>query len=163
MGQTVNGDGMTLKPGTRNGADGDVVAAANHALDPEVVARPQRRTFTAEEKLRILEAAEACKHGELGALLRREGLTYSTLRDWREARDKAVAKALEYKKRGPSAKDPEELEQKLAKALEEAAHYKKEAARLNKELERAKIIIDVQKKVSELLAQGSKDDSGETP
>lgn len=123
--------------------------------DPEVVAHPQRRTFTAEYKQRILDAADACSHGELGALLRHEGLTYSTLRNWRHARDKAIRDALESKKPGPVPNAPNPLEQ-------EVAELKRKLERANNELAKAKVIIDVQKKVSELLAPGSQDENGET-
>lgn len=130
-------------------------SAVNHAPDPEVVVKPQRRTFTAEYKQRILDAADACKHGELGALLRHEGLAYSTVSKWRDARDAAILKALTAGKPGPVAMEPNPLE-------EENAELRRELERVRAELTKAHVIIDVQKKVSELLAQGSLDGNGET-
>ncbi len=112
------------------------------APDPEVTERPKRRRFTAEYKLRILREADACKgDGDLGALLRREGLYSSHLTTWRRQRD-AVAKAgLKARKRGPKAKvvDPR------VKQLE------RENARLKRRLEEAETIIEFQKKLSKLL------------
>ncbi len=119
------------------------------------MAKPQRRRFTAEEKQRILDEADACEHGELGALLRREGLHYSTLRQWRKARDKAAYEALENKKPGPVASEPHPAEARVAE-------LERENQRLKEELTKAKFIIDVQKKVSELLGLSPQDESSET-
>jgi transposase-like protein len=113
--------------------------------DPEVVAKPKRRTYTAEYKQRILEEAEAsaATRGGLGALLRREGLYSSLLTYWRRERAKGVLEALTPQKRGPKSKhDPlEEENQKL----------RRQNARLTEDLRKAQIIIDVQKKVAALL------------
>lgn len=136
-------------------SESDTSRAQDSAPDPEVVAQPQRRIFTAEYKQWLLEAAETCKHGELGALLRREGVTYSTLRNWRRARDEAVGKALQNGKPGPVAQEPIPLEGRVAE-------LERDLARVKGELAKAKVIIDVQKKVSELLAPGSKDEHEET-
>jgi len=112
------------------------------APDPEVTERPKRRRFTAEYKLRILREADACKRdGDLGALLRREGLYSSHLTTWRRQRD-AIAKAgLKARKRGPKAKavDPR------VKQLE------RENARLKRRLSRVELMLDIQKKASEML------------
>ena len=112
------------------------------APDPEVAEQAKRRRFTAEYKLRILREADACKRdGDLGALLRREGLYSSHLSTWRRQRD-AIAKAgLKARKRGPKAKavDPR------VKQLE------RENARLKRRLEEAETIIEFQKKLSKLL------------
>ena len=88
--------------------------------DPEVVARPKRRRFTAEYKLRILREAEACKgSGEIGALLRREGLYSSNLVLWRRQREQAAHTQLKLRKRGPkpTAQDPrvKQLEREKAR------------------------------------------------
>jgi len=113
--------------------------------ETEVVAMPKRRRFSAEEKLRILKEADACTQpGEQGALLRREGLYSSHLTEWRRARERGELEALEPKKRGrkPAAVNP--LEKKvaeLARALEKAE------ARAR----RAEALVEVQKKISELL------------
>ena len=112
------------------------------APDPEVAERAKRRRFTAEYKLRILREADACKRdGDLGALLRREGLYSSHLTTWRRQRD-AIAKAgLKARKRGPK---PKAVDPKV-KRLE------RENARLMRQLEQAETIIDFQKKLSKLL------------
>ena len=95
-------------------------------------------------KLRILERAERCGEGELGGLLRREGLYYSHLTAWRGQRERGVLAGLEPKKRGPkpARKDPRD---------ETIRQLAREVSRLEKKLEQAKTIIDVQKKVSRLL------------
>jgi transposase-like protein len=113
--------------------------------DPEVPATATRRRFTAEYKLGILKQADACTAlGSLGALLRREGLYSSNLTTWRLQRDRGVLSALTPKKRGrkESVREPLRAENdKLRKAN----------ARLTSRLRQAEIIIDVQKKVSQIL------------
>ena len=105
--------------------------------DPEVVAKATRRRFTTEYKLRILREADGCKgSGEIGALLRREGLYSSHLAAWRQQR------LLASRKRGRKGRSESE---KRVEQLE------RENARLRKQLEQAKTIISVQKKVSELF------------
>jgi len=118
------------------------------AIDPEVsAAKPRRRRFTAAEKRRILEAADGCKaHGELGALLRREGIYSSHVASWRKQRDQ---NALAPAKRG---RRPDDTETKAAKALaEEVKKLRKEKGKLERKLKRAELLIDIQKKVSEIL------------
>ena len=113
--------------------------------DPEVVATPTRRRFTAEEKLRILKLADACTVvGSLGALLRAEGLYSSHLTTWRRQRMEGVLSALTPQKRGrkASAQHPLRAENET---------LRKENARLSTRLKQAELIIDVQKKVSEIL------------
>lgn len=115
---------------------------ARQVPDPEVPAKAQRRKFTAEYKLQIVREAERCKEpGEIGALLRREGLYSSLLTAWRREVEQGTRAALRSKKRGPKARvvDPR------VKELE------RENARLRKRLEHAELIITVQKKVSALL------------
>jgi transposase-like protein len=113
--------------------------------DPEVVAKPKRRTYTAEYKQRILQeaAAAAATRGGLGALLRREGLYSSLLTYWRRERAQGALEALTPRKRGPKFKRHplEEENQKL----------RRQNARLSEDLRKAHIIIDVQKKVAALL------------
>ena len=76
-------------------------------VDPEVKAKPERRRFPAEYKLRILEEADACtENGQTGALLRREGLYSSNLTHWRQQRAEGALKALTPKKRGPKPSKP---------------------------------------------------------
>jgi transposase len=110
--------------------------------DPEVVVKAQRRRFTAEYKQRILQEADACTHhGEVGALLRREGLYSSHLSTWRRQRQQGELQGLAPVKRGRKA-DP---------LTAENARLQRETERLKAQLARAELIIDVQKKVSELL------------
>ena len=131
----------------RSGATAEAGAAAALASrpDPEVVAKPKRRTYTAEYKQRILQEAEAAAavRGGVGALLRREGLYSSLLYVWRRERAQGIREALTPQKRGPKSKrDPlEEENQKL----------RRQNARLTEDLRKAHIIIDVQKKVAALL------------
>jgi transposase len=106
--------------------------------NPEVSPKPQKRKLSPEYKRRILEEAAACEHGELGALLRREGLYYSSLAAWRK---EVEAGTLGVKKRGrPSPVDRKEL-----KRLEA------ENSRLKLKLEQAEAIIEAQKKLARLL------------
>lgn len=113
--------------------------------DPEVAAKPKRRTFTAEYKQRILTEAEtaAATPGGVGALLRREGLYSSLLAYWRRERANGIREALTPQKRGPKSKrNP---------MAEEMEKLRRQNARLAEELRKAEIIIDVQKKVAALL------------
>jgi len=114
--------------------------------DPEVPEKPKRRQFTAEYKQRVLDEADACTEpGEVGALLRREGLYSSHLASWRKQRKQG----LKPKKRGRKGKTPEqkrvaELEKQLLKA-------QREKAKLEAKLRKADQIIEFQKKVASLL------------
>ena len=109
-----------------------------------MTAKAKRRRFTAEFKRRILKEADACDRGELGALLRREGLYSSHLVEWRRARDAGELAGLTPRKRGPKAQAPDPLAAKLAA-------QQKQIARLEAENAKLKIICDVQKKLSLLL------------
>lgn len=113
--------------------------------DPEVSDKAVRRRFTAKYKLSILQQADACKDsGGIGALLRREGLYSSHLTDWRRQRDEGSLAALTPKQRGrkPTPVDSVTLENE---------RLRKENARLEKRLKQAELIIDIQKKVSQVL------------
>ena len=113
--------------------------------DPEVVPQAKRRQFTAKYKLRILEEAERCtKRGQIGELLRREGLYSSHLSKWRQQRARGQLEGLTPKKRGRKGQDP---------TVAELARLRRENERLRAELEKAEIIIDVQKKLAQLLGQ----------
>jgi transposase len=115
----------------------------SNIADPEVVPKAKRRRFSAEYKRRILEEADSCTEpGQIGALLRREGLYSSHLTTWRRQRDRGLIQALSPKKRGRKRKD--ELER-------EVARLQRENARLQASLEQAEMIIEVQKKLSRLL------------
>ena len=112
--------------------------------DPEVPERAKRRHFSAQYKLRVLEEADACRApGEVGALLRREGLYSSQLAAWRRARREGSLQALatprgpQGRRRDPVASDNERL--------------RKENARLRGRLEQAQAILEIQKKASEIL------------
>ena len=112
--------------------------------DPEVVAKPKRRQFTAEYRLRIMEEADRCTQpGEVGRLLRREGLYSSHLTTWRRARRKGSLWELAAKKRGAKPAERNPLDAKV-RALEA------KVARLEHELHTAHTILDVQGKVAGL-------------
>lgn len=113
--------------------------------DPEVFEKPVRRRFSADYKARILALADtAVAPGSVGALLRREGLCSSHLTQWRSQRRQGGLTALNPKTRGPRsvAKNPLNLE---------VNRLRKENERLGKRLKQAELIIEVQKKVSEML------------
>ena len=130
--------------GTEEGRRPTIVPAPA-ALTSEVSERPRRRTFSAEDKLRILaETDQAAESRGVGAILRREGLYSSTLTDWRRLRDAGTLGALAPARRGP--KPP--LANPLAAELAEALRIN---ASLQRRLERAEAIIDLQKKVADLL------------
>ena len=113
--------------------------------DPEVKLATPRRQFSAKEKLRILEEADACTEpGEIGALVRREGIYSSYLSRWRRARDRGQLDGLSAKKRGPKRTVDREL-------AEENATLRRENERLRVRLEQAETIIEVQKKLSQML------------
>ena len=121
--------------------------------DPEVVPKAKRRMFSAKYKLRILEEANSCTEaGQVGALLRREGLYSSHLTTWRRQRDKGVLKGLSPQKRGRKRKD--ELER-------EVVRLQRENERLQASLEQAETIIDVQKKLSRLLGLATEENGRE--
>ncbi|UCF41629.1 MAG: transposase [Gemmatimonadota bacterium] len=107
--------------------------------------KARRRRFTAEYKRRILKEADACtKPGEIGALLRREGLYSSILTKWRLARARGELSGLGARKRGPKAKARDARDQQLAR-------LERENARLRARAERAEALVEVQKKVASLL------------
>jgi transposase len=112
--------------------------------DPELAERPTRRRFTAEYKRRILLAADACRaSGEIGALLRREGLYSSHLSTWRAQRDAGALAALE-RPRGRRAAEPLEREN---------AALRQRLERAEAELAKARRVIEVQGNVSALLGE----------
>jgi transposase-like protein len=114
-------------------------------VETEVVAKARRRRFTATEKLRVLKEADGCtRPGELGALLRREGLYSSHLSAWRAARQRGELAGLTPRPRGPKAKPVDPRDRKLAEQA-------REITRLQARLERAEGLIEVQKQVSQLL------------
>jgi transposase-like protein len=113
--------------------------------DPEVAAVAKRRQFSPAYKRRIVRAAEACKApGEVGALLRREGLYSSHLSHWRRELEGAENGALSVKRRGPKP-DVDKAHVRRVEGLE------RDVARLRNKLERAEQIIEAQKKLCEVL------------
>ena len=121
--QTLNGQGKVAEP------------------DPEVVAMPRRRQYSREYKLRILAEAEQCQHGEVGALLRREGLYYATLSKWRQQQADGKLNGRRDKEKEAEKEQGQELKR-----------LQRENARLAAQLAKAEAIIEVQKKLSVLLA-----------
>ena len=117
------------------------VSAGDHP-DPEVPERAKRRQFSAEYKLRILREADACKgSGEIGALLRREGLYSSHLVLWRRQRETRALTGMRARKRGPKAKEVDPRVKQL----------ERENVRLQRRLKQAETIIEIQKKVAGML------------
>jgi transposase len=147
--QTVNLSIASAPSQGARRASGDGAEAgpqsARRAPDMEVVARATRRRFTNADRRRILAKADACtKQGEIGALLRREGVYSSSLATWRRKREAGELVALASQKRGP----------KVNSALADARRFEqltRENQRLQSQLDKAMLVIDVQKKVSVLL------------
>ena len=127
-----------------NGAGGRAAPAG--VPDPELVEQAKRRRFTAEYKQKILAQTDAAKEsGDIGALLRREGLYSSHLTKWRREREDGVLEGLTPQKRGPKVKaDP---------LAGENQKLRRDNERLADQLRKAEIVIDVQKKVAMLLGR----------
>ena len=134
---------MSQLPTSTAPTNGSVSVAAPRgaATDTEVVPKPARRRFTAEYKRRILQEASACGPGEIGALLRREGLYSSHLTFWRRQHATGELTGLSAKKRGP----------KVDAQTQELARLKRENERLQVKLQQAEAIISAQKKLAELF------------
>jgi transposase-like protein len=130
--------------GEPNGVANNRAAATAPPPDPEVSARPTRRQFTATYKARIVEEAQRCSGpGQVGALLRREGLYSSALTLWRRQYQSGALQGLKDDKRGRKrTRDARDQE------LDRLRH---EVDRLNKKLHQAELIIDIQKKVAAIL------------
>jgi transposase len=137
--ETKQGFGSAGEAEGARRATGDSPAGAP---DPAVEAKPMRRRFTAAYKLRILREVERAKErGEIGAILRREGLYSSHLVTWRRERDRVAQAGLAARKRGPRAK----VEDPRLKQLE------RENAKLRRRNEQLETLVEIQKKASELL------------
>jgi transposase len=121
-----------------------MTAAMTTPPEVEVPSGPKRRTFTAEEKLRILDELDRAGRGEQGAILRREGLYSSHIVEWRRARRRGELGGLSPRKRGPAGKTPDERDRRIAQ-------LEREKIKLQKRLVRAEALLDLQKKVSEVL------------
>jgi transposase len=111
--------------------------------DPEVVPKAQRRTFTASYKRWVLEEADKCRErpGRIGALLRREGLYFSHLTTWRRQREAGQLAGLAPQKRG----------RKIDETAAEISQLRQENERLERQLAQAELIVETQKKLSEIL------------
>ena len=119
------------------------LSAAAPVPPTEVAFRGRRRTFTAEYKLRVLQELDACRApGEVGAVLRREGLYSSHATAWRQQRKQGALAALSDVHRGRRGKTAEQRENE---------RLKKENARLHKKLERVYGLLEIQKKVAAIL------------
>ena len=126
------------------------------ANEIEVLAKATRRRFSAEYKLKILREAEACTEpGELGALLRREGLYSSNVTTWRAQRQRGELLGLTPKRRGPAPQAQNPLAAKMAALEREVTRHKARA-------DRAEALVELQKKVAELLGTPLPR-NGETP
>jgi len=122
-----------------------VLAGSSVEREVEVVAKAQRRRFTAEYKQRIVREADGCrKPGEVGALLRREGLYSSHLAAWRAAGARGALAARGQRKGGPQGGAPEARVQRVLQ-------LEREVRRLRARAERAEALVEVQKKLSLLL------------
>ena len=146
MSEEINGTGGRIAE-RAVGERSDVAAARGSregVADPELIERAKRRRFSAEYKLRILRDVEACtRSGEIGALLRREGLYTSHLTAWRKQRDAGALEALD-RRRGRKPADPREAQ---------IAALQRRAERAEAELEKARKVIEVQGNVSALLGE----------
>ena len=141
--RSVSSRALEVESGERSEPDG--TARALGRPEPEVLEHPTRRQFTAQYKLELLRLADACKDpGSLGALLRREGLYHSNLTTWRRQRETGTLDALKPKKRGRKETMPNPLTTEN-KALRQENH------RLKNRLKQAELIIDAQKKISQIL------------
>ena len=127
-------------------APGSAAPTVPPAADTEVVPQARRRRFSNADKRRILAAADRCtRPGEIGALMRREGVYSSSLSNWRRQREAADLAALAPQKRGPKI-NPARLD-----ALQ-IAQLTRERDKLKVQLDKANLVIAVQKKVAALLA-----------
>jgi transposase-like protein len=139
----AGGRGVERAVGERNGVSAGRAARAG-VPDTELVERPKRRRFSAEYKLGVLREAEACtRPGEIGALLRREGLYSSILSEWRKQRDAGSLQALS-RPRGRKPDDPRDAQ---------IAGLRRRAERAEAELCKARRVIEVQGNVSALLGE----------
>jgi len=142
----IQSEQIARVPGNGDGRGhlADTASKVASPINPEVTDKPVRRRYTAEYKRTILQMADRCtEKGEIGALLRREGLYSTLLTTWRREREAGVLAGLGSRKRGPKAKrDPRD---------EQIGMLQKENDQLKRKLRQAEAIIDVQKKISDLL------------
>jgi transposase len=145
---TNNHPVIEAKSGKRSGPIFDSITgrpAGEAQIDPEVSEKPIRRKFTTEYKRKILKEADSCKElGQIGALIRREGLYSSNLTCWRKQREQGVLEGLRPKKRGRKLNPKDPRDQRI-RTLE------REKGQLQRRLKQAKTIIEFQKKACEIL------------
>jgi len=132
---------MNLKPTAALRGSGVKTVVPN----PEVPEKASRRSYTAEYKRLILKEAEVCKErGQVGALLRREGLYSSNLTAWRHQVERGTLDALSSKKRDPKPRKPDPSVRRITE-------QEKEIQKLHAKLKKAELIIDAQKKIAEIF------------
>ena len=118
---------------------------ATSLRDVEVAVKADRRRFTAEYKQKVLREADDCRQsGEIGALLRREGLYWSNLTHWRRQRESGELAGLTAKRRGPQRREKNPL-------AERVRELERDNTRLKRRAERAEGLVELQKKVSEIV------------
>lgn len=132
--------------------DGGRVGFERSQPDPEVLEKPVRRRFSVAYKLNILKETDSLQPGETSALLRREGLYWATFARWRRERDAGQLSGLAPKKRGRKTHDVHPWANKVAQ-------LEREKAQLQRKLDNAEKIIEVQKKISELFNLQQKQES----
>lgn len=126
----------------------NVIVSKPVVPDPEVKATKPRRRFTAKYKLSILAEVDTCMtKGQIGTILRREGLYSSNLTTWRKQREKGILNGLSPRKRGRKSKEINPL-------AKQVAELERENRKLDKKLKQAEIIIEFQKKISQILNLG---------
>ena len=124
--------------------NGQASRLANSSRNLEIPERPKRRRFSIAEKRRIVAAADACEPGTIGMLLRREGIYSSLLSTWRKQRDRGDFDAATLRKRSSQKSDSQALQRRNAE-------LEVENRKLNRRLQRAELILDIQKKAAGLL------------
>lgn len=146
--RTEGGEGryrMNINVNDPKNQNGRSSSEPDTTKDPDPQVEPKkakRRQFSAKQKLKILDEIDALDRGEVGAYLRRNGLYSSSVSTWRKQRDKGQLDAMKPKKRGAKPKSAE---------ARRIAQLEREAAKLQKELEKANLIIGVQKKLCDLF------------
>ena len=126
-------------------ATADEKKSAQSPPNPEVLPKAKRRRFTAAYKLSILQEADSCTEpGQIGQILRREGLYASHLTKWRQQRQEGALKSLFNNTRGRKPKAESHLVNRISE-------LEKENEELRKKLKQAEAVIGVQKKISELF------------
>lgn len=133
------------RTGGASPAGGEPVGSRNGVPDPEVSSKTPFRRYTAAYKLKVLREVDSCERpGEVGALLRREGLYSSLLSSWRRQREAGQLDGLGGKRRGNKGTSRDKL-------VDENKRLRRETQRLTRRLRQAEVVIDIQKKASELL------------